>query len=346
MLTGEPQAPRALLRSLVQASLQSSVPVESIFAGQGLSLAALYDSDEAVPLVQFEAIAEQMLAACPQQDFALRMGQLFSFEAMPGLGNYVLSGQHLQQVLEDFSQYKYLILPVLDIRLAMTPQSDKLYYASNDHTPVSSKPYYPVALFSAIAKFADNLLAQRGLISHVAFVQPQPLNWSTCGPDYRAVFGCEPAFNAPQDVMCFKAGTLQRPLPGASEALHQGAQQAVMAELAQHKQRQGLEGQVLQLMTAKVLEQGGPEDCQLDLIAAELGINGRTLQRRLQQQETSFAALKDLCLRQLAEQWLCQQRSLDAIAEALGFSERTAFSRAFKRWTGLTPSDYKKRHLS
>jgi AraC-like DNA-binding protein len=76
--------------------------------------------------------------------------------------------------------------------------------------------------------------------------------------------------------------------------------------------------------------------------ARRLGMSARTLQRRLRASGTSFTHL----LQQLRERSACRllrqdDRRLSEIAEQLGFSEHSAFSRAFKRWTGTSPGQFR-----
>ena len=82
---------------------------------------------------------------------------------------------------------------------------------------------------------------------------------------------------------------------------------------------------------------------KLDAIAAQLGYSPRTLQRKLQQANTSFQHLLDDIRQELALQYL-KDTSLTTseIAFLLGFSENSAFNRAFRRWTTMTPGEYRK----
>ncbi|WP_020648676.1 helix-turn-helix transcriptional regulator [Solimonas variicoloris] len=79
-------------------------------------------------------------------------------------------------------------------------------------------------------------------------------------------------------------------------------------------------------------------------VAAELGLSERTLQRRLGHSERRYTDMLDALRQAQAEQLLRDPRlSLVEIALSLGYSEHSAFTRAFKRWTALTPQAYRHR---
>lgn len=82
----------------------------------------------------------------------------------------------------------------------------------------------------------------------------------------------------------------------------------------------------------------------LEEVARALGLASRTLHRRLRAEGTSFRAVKDALRRELATAWLAQGgRSVAQVAADLGYSEPSAFFRAFQGWTGQSPSGYRRR---
>lgn len=93
-------------------------------------------------------------------------------------------------------------------------------------------------------------------------------------------------------------------------------------------------------------ERVGVTDLTVERIADELGLTKRTLQRRLQQQNTSFVQLRDDLRFYYAVKFLVEDKmSVDVVSKALDFSDRTSFTNAFKRWTGLSPSFFR-RHFN
>jgi AraC-like DNA-binding protein len=87
----------------------------------------------------------------------------------------------------------------------------------------------------------------------------------------------------------------------------------------------------------------GHTELSIEKIAADLNLTKRTLQRRLQGQNTNFAQLRDDLRFHYAIKYLIDDNlSVDLVSRALDFSDRTSFTNAFKRWTGLSPSTFRK----
>lgn len=101
----------------------------------------------------------------------------------------------------------------------------------------------------------------------------------------------------------------------------------------------GVSGRVVEVLQRRI----GKQPMAIDYIAEELNLSKRTLQRRLQQQNVSFAQLRDQVRFHYSIDYLIHQNmSIDAISAALDFSDRTSFTNAFKRWTSLSPSSFRK----
>jgi AraC-like DNA-binding protein len=158
------------------------------------------------------------------------------------------------------------------------------------------------------------------------------------GP-YREAFHGPLEFSAAHDALMFRHQDMDAPLATANAAmaaLHDRFAGEYLARFAQtqvtHKARQAL---------CRMLPHGEPKREQ---VALSLHLSQRTLQRRLQEERTSFQALLDETRRQLAEQYLGQPRmTLLEIAYLLGFADPSNFFRAFRRWFDVTPGEYRAR---
>ena len=85
-----------------------------------------------------------------------------------------------------------------------------------------------------------------------------------------------------------------------------------------------------------------PEMPDFESVAFQLNTSTQTLRRRLKDEDTSFQAIKDQVRRDLAIYYLSDNKlSINEIALKVGFTEPSTFHRAFKKWTDVTPGDYR-----
>ena len=120
---------------------------------------------------------------------------------------------------------------------------------------------------------------------------------------------------------------------GSVKTLEEYTHQAALPEVY------GVPARVVEVLQKRV----GHSPLGIGSVAEDLNLSKRTLQRRLQQQDISFAELRDQVRFHYSIDYLVKQHlSIDAISAALDFSDRTSFTNAFKRWTGLSPSTFRK----
>jgi AraC-like DNA-binding protein len=82
-------------------------------------------------------------------------------------------------------------------------------------------------------------------------------------------------------------------------------------------------------------------DLTADTVAAQVAMSSRTLRRRLQEEATSYQEILDDVRAELARHYLTKERrGIDEVASLLGFSDPSAFTKAFRRWTRQTPADF------
>src|SRR5690606_2664837 len=118
--------------------------------------------------------------------------------------------------------------------------------------------------------------------------------------------------------------------------VHTYQEYLVMARIPTYE---GVSAKVMAALQQRV----GTSELSIDKIAEDLNLSKRTLQRRLQQQQANFAQLRDTMRFHYAIKFLIDEHmSVDNVSKALDFSDRTSFTNAFKRWTGLSPSVFRK----
>lgn len=195
-------------------------------------------------------------------------------------------------------------------------------------------------LFSTLLfnKFAYNGFATRRMAS-------QRYNTITTGSSF-AVEGRDQSLihykqaEGAATIMQLHTAKADRPLNG--EGTYASAGVTTLAEYrerARLPQYHGVAARVVEQLTKRI----GHMSLAIDHVAKELNLSKRTLQRRLQQQELSYAQLRDQVRFHTAIHYLIELNlSVDTISSKLDFSDRTSFTNAFKRWTTLSPSLFRK----
>jgi AraC-like DNA-binding protein len=192
------------------------------------------------------------------------------------------------------------------------------------------------------------MLANLRIITGVADLQPSRVHFAFpeleaegAGVDaYRHYLSCPIVFDQPELELHFSLDCFALPVTNSDPALKQLLEQQAEALLEVLPQQADFY-RGLQQAIIKAIQGGEPT---LEAVASTLAMSRRTLHRRLQDHHLVFKELLQQIRLQLARQYLAQQRlTLAEIALLLGYSEQSAFTRAFRHWCGTTPLQYQKR---
>ena len=157
--------------------------------------------------------------------------------------------------------------------------------------------------------------------------------------EYHQHFRCEVRFSAGRNALVFPRAFLDSPMRAPSAVLAKAFAARADEALARLAEKDTLAERV-RLLTAQHLGSG---QVTMQWIARSLGLSPPTLRRRLEAERVTYSAIVDEVRRQLAEHELGGKRSVSEIAFYLGFSSVSAFGRAFRRWYGMLPTEYRAR---
>lgn len=155
---------------------------------------------------------------------------------------------------------------------------------------------------------------------------------------YLAYFNCEVAFAGDEDALLLAADDAERPLPTANQELAATFDAILAEQLAEH-----CKPDLVSRCQAFLLRQLTSGEPCIEGLARSQGVSSRSLQRRLSEAGTSYQRVLEETRYELARRYLQDPlRSVTEITFLLGFSEQAAFTRAFKRWSGAAPRDYRR----
>jgi AraC-like DNA-binding protein len=156
--------------------------------------------------------------------------------------------------------------------------------------------------------------------------------------EFKYLFPCSHVFDAPKRAIVMDAGALHAPVRRAIDDLRDMLREAPLAIMTIPASDHSLSRQVRLLLRADVTRDARA-------VAAELGMTAGALRRRLRAEGASLTGIRENVRRDIATRELAGTgRSVEAIAAALGYEEARSFTRAFRAWTGMSPSRYRAQH--
>ncbi|MBW4720014.1 AraC family transcriptional regulator [Saccharothrix obliqua] len=179
-------------------------------------------------------------------------------------------------------------------------------------------------------RFSSWLIGRRIPLRSLDLAYPEPPH----AAEYHLIYGCPLRFAAPETVLTFDTRFLRMPVVQDEAALRRFLRDSPAELLSRRDYGADASGRVRRELGSGVVG--------LDNVAARLGVSGPTLRRKLAAEGTSFREVREQLLRDQAVASLVRGgESVEELALRLGFSEASAFHRAFKRWTGNSPGAYR-----
>jgi len=320
---------------LLDAALHAGVDLSDALVRLGVSEADLESPHARLPLKVEQRLLEHAVTRSGDPLFGLHMGEGIRPRFMGELGYASMSSATLRDAIELMIPFTRVTSEFFELRFEWRDDDLWLIWDTLDNSPLSG--HRVDATLAGAVVFGRWILGEDHDPLAVHLVHPAPDQ----DDEYRRVFRCPIHFGQTLNAVVLDAAVLDRPLRDADPEVHRLARSRVQRAVTQYRARDNLLEQV-RLEIQQRLIKGIP---QLEPIAERLGVKPWTLRRRLRAERTDFSTLLEDERRRLACDWLRHSdRSVNQIALDLGYSEQSAFNRAFKRWFGVTPVHYREHH--
>jgi AraC-like DNA-binding protein len=327
-----------LARKVVGAALALGAEPTGLLAAAGLTPELLADAEGTLPLELFLTLFEEAARRSGDDAFGLHVAELSRRQPDNPLALAVHSSATLGEAYRRAARYVHLINDTLEIRLEIEGEGEgegaRCRLSHHQHAPIG-RVRHGVELSLAMFFLVGKQTAGPGFgVERVSFRHERPAS----DAEHARLFEAPVDFAQPVDALVFAASHLDLPLVSASPRAVRHLDRLLDELLASRPERSALAEQVRAALAADL--RSGPS---LDDVAARLGITPRSLQRRLRAEGSSFLDLLDELRRELSQRYLAEaELSLAEVAFALGFAEQSAFQRAFRRWMGTTPAEWRR----
>lgn len=329
-----------LTRGIVQYAARQGVNPDSLCAAVGLEPALLKMPDQRITGTLHGAVWREAVQRTGDANLGLHLGEVFNLATFGIVGYVLVNCQTFEEVLEKLARYTQLFSQGAYIHYSVSEGLVRCDCDIVDHLKnyLLDEPRHAVeSTFTSLLK-ATEVLTGKPLHPHaVWFKHPRPSDTA----EHERIFGTGIHFSMPTNRLSFDANCLNWAVLSSNSNLLSVFEQQAEAMLDAMKREDDYTKQVARAI-AQNLKGELPS---IEAIARSLTVSVRQLQRELQAEGTSYQQLLDETRKQLALRHLQHPETpIHDVAFLLGFSEPSAFHRAFKRWTGQTPRVYRVSH--
>ena len=259
----------------------------------------------------------------------LNFGKFWHPSYMHALGYAWMSSSTLRSALGRLQRFIHIVNRDLEIELTEDGQGMRVeVFNTSEENPREQYWYADADMSNLITMCRANFGAKLNPLS-VSFKHPAP----PCAGEFYALFRCPVNFDAERNCMLLSSEDIDKRLPGSNPMMSQIHDQEIIRYLAKLDKNDII--QKVKNAIIELLPDGRMSDHK---VAEALYMSPRNLQRKLESEGTTFKTLLTEIRRDLALKYIQDtELTLTEISFMLGFSEMSAFSRAFKQWTGDSP---------
>lgn len=303
-----------------------------------LSQVGLQEADVAMPdrwldLTLFDEAVDQAYALTGNPALGLDFGQRLNISSHTALGYAVMNCETLEQAIGLFLRYYRIV--ALTVEIDFTVEGEQCFFTVVEKDEHRRQPGFTYeSLFAALNGSISFLLQDRELPIWFDIASPAP----THADRYYELLGPGVRFGQAAHRLGCPVSLLRAPIHSANPALVKIYEAQCQELLAKIGQDASVTDKVYALLER--CEGGFPSH---DEAATLLAMSGRTLRRKLREEEASFQDLLDRVRKDRALTYLRETRlPLNSIAHLLGFNDASNFRRAFERWTGRKPLSFRR----
>jgi AraC-like DNA-binding protein len=316
---------------LIAAAEHAGVARHQLLRMAGVDASLLAVPDRRLPRADLYRLAEQALELSGDPAFGLHWARRLDDRPFAPLAQLVAHAADLREALALLARFSRLLADEADYvvherddrltvhHLPLDRESPRLRRLSADL--VLGGLWRIVRSFSADARPCE-----------VGFEYPAPPERA----EYDRFFETSVHFGRPSTVVAFDRALLQAPSPAKDDDVRQALEAIAERRLLQITQRTPLAARAREVLVRR------PHPADMESVAHALGLSARSLRRHLEAEGTSYGDVLRAAQATVATELLRDpRRTVQDVAYEMGFSDPTAFHRAFRRWTGTTPKAYR-----
>ncbi|MDF1763853.1 MAG: AraC family transcriptional regulator [Oleibacter sp.] len=324
----------AALRPLLDIVERAGFSSKEILAALGIDPCSVKSATQRISISHYDHLSEQISRLIDEPAIGLRTGQNLKMDAFFLLGFLIGGCSTPREALAVLRRYYALISDSRTPDFFIGQESVKVVFYVAEGSTFGTQNR---------AEFIASSIHSAGGAFGGSFYQLQEIGFRHPPPAYKdrlqKFFNAPILYNQRQNWTSFSAKYLDSPLSFANPSLFNMLRLEAEAALSKYGHLQDFSRRVMHILSE------WPETVPMtkDAVAELLSTSGRTLTRRLQEEDCQFSSLvRDIRLKKASITLKETQTDVQQLAIDLGFSDRRGFERAFKQWTGMTPAAFRR----
>lgn len=304
---------------------------EPIYRQAGIDPELLYDPRARLKVEKVDRMWQLAVEHIKDPCFALDMASFWHPSMIGALGYAWLASSNLRRAFHRAVRYIDVVSEDIKLELADTPAG--LRVTLNLEDAIFTLPQHHDLVMTVLMHMSRFNYGEELRPTEIKLSHPAP----DCAGRFNEYFGIDVTFDADITCLTLARADVDLNLSSANKEIALMHDEMLMKYLIEIKK-----GDIVEQVKSIILENLPDGQVTDAMVARELNLSERSMQRRLQERQTTFRSLLDSVREMVAKQYIRNPMNrMSDIAFLLGFSEQSAFSRAFKKWTGKSPVEYR-----
>lgn len=312
------------------------VDADSIIQAVGLRLQVFENPENTIPIQTLGRLVSRCVAATNCEHFGLLVGHRQTTSSLGYVGLLAENSPDVRTALNNLARYLHLHDEKSVLTLELTKSNARVGYTTRDLMIPSINQIVDGNIMSTV-NIMRRMCGEAWRPIEVMLPRPRPRDVTA----YLSFFEAPVNFGAENGAVVFRADWLNRPVAGANPLLRRLLETHI--QMLDARLNGGLSERLKRLVRTLI----GTRQCSLEIAAHLFNMNPRMLSRSLEREGVKFREVVDELRYEVARHLLAATSlSLTEIAASLDYSESSAFTRAFRRWSGRLPSKWRSEYAS